>query len=171
VGWIGTPASDWFTRGASIVARRIEAKKNSGMDVGSFPRSGLFHSSAPAMKHNGLQDRQEPKGRIIDPVHREKPSTQRPGSQDETNPGREIGDQKHDGEPDQVQSLHARRSQLTSLQLQRVGAQEIGRYRCQAYHSQNDQGDDGRASSEGSNQAVIGPGEELDREVAREAQA
>jgi hypothetical protein len=52
-----------------------------------------------------------------------------------------------------------------------VGAQEIGRYRCQADHSQNDQGDDGRTSSEGSNQAVIGPGEELDREVAREAQA
>ena len=123
------------------------------------------------MKYDGLQDRQEPKGRIIDPVHRQKSSTQRPGSQDETNSGREIGDQKHDGEPDQLQSFEARRPQLTSLELQRVGAQEIGRYRCQAYHSQNDQGDDGGVSSEGSKQAVMGPGEELDRKVAREAEA
>jgi hypothetical protein len=145
VGWAGTPASDWFTRWASIVAGGMEAKKNSGMDVSIFPRSGLFRSSAPAVKHDGLQDRQEPEGRIIDPVHGEKPSTQRPGSEDEASPGREVGDQEHDGEPDELQSFRARRPQFPSLQPQRMGTQEIGRYRCQAYHSQNDQGDDGRA--------------------------
>ena len=42
MGWVGTPASDWLTRGASIVARRIETKKNSGMDVAIFRGAYYF---------------------------------------------------------------------------------------------------------------------------------
>jgi hypothetical protein len=58
-----------------------------------------------------------------------------------------------------------------SLQPQPAGSQEVGRDRGQADHSQDDQGDDGSVSSKGSDQAVIGPGAELDREVARQTEA